>query len=544
MYHVLIVDDEPLICGAISRFLLRSELGISRAETALNGFEALDYLRMDKFDLVITDIQMGGMNGIELMEIIFSEHPGIPVIVISAHEDFKYAQQALRLGALDYLIKPVESQHLSTTVGKVLGKSRSDYLSSMENGVRQKYAVEQLVTTRTIILNEWLAEGGMEWNSCELEAIFTDLDISLPGPYYCVLKTELDLHEGGSRRNTRFSLKDRKLLSFAALNIIQETTGSWDAFSFYGMHEGLISILSVSEQEYRAWGEEAAAQIQLLARSIYGNISNYLQIKSSIGISRFHKEPNMIPALYKEAKEALETRGKGWLDLNVYYIGDLESRLDKLMISWQQQLSGMVKEIRKLSDSSRAVEIADGLLQSLVSMDMPEDQHAGCLLQAAYCLHGLLSEYRDVLEEEERPKEPHSLALVLASPGRREEIRDYLAALASMIITGNTRRENSTVMKAIQFIRGSYANKGLKLQDVAREVHLSPNYFSYLFKKSTDRNLWDYLTEIRMEEAKRLLEHSDKKRYEIAEMIGYESPEHFSRVFKKYYGVSPAEYRK
>ncbi|MBO9600477.1 MAG: response regulator, partial [Cohnella sp.] len=119
---ILVVDDEPNVSNGIKDFLLDSDLDVTHVETALNGFEAIDYLRMDAFDLVLTDIQMGRMSGIELMETIRMEQPELPFVVISAHEKFDFAAKSLRLGAHDYLVKPVEREHLLRIVREVLGQ--------------------------------------------------------------------------------------------------------------------------------------------------------------------------------------------------------------------------------------------------------------------------------------------------------------------------------------------------------------------------------------------------------------------------------------
>lgn len=540
MASVLIVDDEPIICGAVSRFLLRSDLGIDRVETALNGFEALDYLRLEPFDLVITDIQMGGMNGIELMEIIFVEHPDLPVIVISAHEDFQYAQQALRLGAIDYLVKPVESELLCQIVGSVLQRRHVQKAHAWESTIRHKYAFEQLITTKTVLLNEWLTDDA-DWEEEEIAVVMDDLELSLPGPYYCVWSLEIDLDGAEEIRNTRFKVKDRRLLLFAALNLLQESLSSWDAVSFYAQGGHLVAIFSVRENELIQWGGDALTQMQLIARTVYTNLTQFLRLKGSIGISHTERGIHRIPKLYRETREALESRKVAGDSLPVYYIGDVERSVDKLMLVWQQRLEGLVKDLRQRGEPAEAAAIVDELLTDLDNLGIPEDRRASCLLQAAYCVYGMLD---DEHEEGERPPEPQSIASAVATRERLFEVRDYFYRTAGAVIRGALRRERSTMKQAIDYLKRHYSDTGLKLQDVARAVHLSPNYFSYLFKKTTDKNLWDFLTELRMEEARKLLLGSDLKRYEIAEMIGYESPEHFSRVFKKFYGVSPADYRK
>ncbi|WP_339279364.1 response regulator [Paenibacillus sp. FSL W8-1187] len=543
MANVLIVDDEPIICGAVSRFLLRSGLGIDKVETALNGFEALDYLRLEPFDLVVTDIQMGGMNGIELMEIIFSEHPGLPVIVISAHEDFHYAQQALRLGALDYLIKPVDAEHLGKVVQGILDKRQSGGIAAWDSAIRHKYAFEQLITTKTVLLNEWFGEEA-EWDEEEIGSVLADLGLSLPGPYYCVWSIDLDLDGAGRLRQTRFTVKDRKLLLFAALNIVEESLAGWESLSFYMQGGHLATIFSLTEEELRLWGGDALAQVNLVARSACRNLRDYLRIEGRIGISRTQQGLASIPRLHQEAREAIGDGSAAAWGLPVTFIGDIERSADKRMLAWQVQLEQLVKDLRQSTDPSQAAAAADSLMDGLERAGIVDERRSSCLLQAAYCLHGLLDDSRGMLEPQELPPEPQTLSAAVASRERLPEVRRYLAQAAAAVIAGNLRRERSTVQRAMEFMKRRYSDKGLKLQDVAREVHLSPNYFSYLFKKTTDKNLWDYLTELRMEEARRLLLSSDMKRYEIAESIGYESPEHFSRVFKKYYGVSPADFRK
>jgi YesN/AraC family two-component response regulator len=105
-------------------------------------------------------------------------------------------------------------------------------------------------------------------------------------------------------------------------------------------------------------------------------------------------------------------------------------------------------------------------------------------------------------------------------------------------------QSNRIVENTRQYIDEHYRQKGLTIHDVAKNNHVSPNYLSYLFKKYTGSSLWEYVVKLRMEESRALILNTDLRRYEIAERVGYESPEHFSKIFKKYYGVSPSELKK
>jgi AraC-like DNA-binding protein len=105
-------------------------------------------------------------------------------------------------------------------------------------------------------------------------------------------------------------------------------------------------------------------------------------------------------------------------------------------------------------------------------------------------------------------------------------------------------QSNLIVEQANEYIHQNYMQKGLTLNEVAQKNHVSPNYLSYLFKKNTGSNLWEYVIRLRMEESKRLIINTDLRRYEVSERVGYESPEHFSKIFKKYFGISPSEMKK
>ncbi|WP_048750029.1 response regulator, partial [Paenibacillus sp. P22] len=142
MHRILIVDDEPLICKGLASLLAGAGLGITDIHTASNGYEALDYLRMEEVDLMITDIQMPGMNGIDLMHQAKLIKPWVQTIVVSAHETFQYAQMAIRLGARDYLIKPLNSSQLLDSVRNALLNSEKpvsgdqDYLAKASSQFR------------------------------------------------------------------------------------------------------------------------------------------------------------------------------------------------------------------------------------------------------------------------------------------------------------------------------------------------------------------------------------------------------------------------
>lgn len=442
MYNILIVDDEPLICEGLTGLLASSGINIGHIYNALSGYEALDYLRMENIDLLVTDIQMGSMSGIELMQQAKIIKPWVQVIVVSAHETFQYAQLAMRLGAKDYLIKPLNSEQFLSSVRHVLlhmDKSVRDQ-EELLSELREHFHMQEPLPGRTALLNQLLAA-----DTDERDIIVSELsrlhETDMKGPYFAVIKIKLDIAPGGGGVSDR----DGLLLQYAVLNIANELLDKqWNQQSFYSPDGAICIAIQWDEERYGDSSVDKVNGLEMIGRSLHFNVHKFLGIQSVVGISQILKGSEFLGEAHEQANKAM-----GWSrefkDHYVFYYGDFK---------W-----------------------------------------------------GVYSE--------EEPTE------------------DDIAAQNNMIIE-----------RASKYIHQNYAQKGLTLNEIAQRNHVSPNYLSYLFKKITGFNLWEYVVKLRMEESKRLILHTDLRRYEISEQVGYESPEHFSKIFKKYYGISPSEMKK
>jgi two-component system, response regulator YesN len=434
MYNILIVDDEPMICKGVATILSQSKLNISEVFIAYNGFEALDFIHLEKIDLVFTDIQMEKMNGIELIENIFMEDPSIPVVILSAHGEFEYAQKAIRFGAKEYLVKPITPDRLISVVAKLLSEKeeKSQHLVNWEG---QRALPDYSTLEQNYYLNE-LMTGAI--HESEVASIVETLGNRINGNYFSMLMVKLFLDRGGIHDEEILTLKDRSLLKYASLNILDETASQWNHLVFNNHNSTFSLLLQVTEEENR--DSLRINQLLMVAQMIHNNLQKYVNVKCHVGISRIREGVTQWPAIYKEALESLN-----WSDTNkghyMCYIEDIDSMTND---------------------------------QPLTHKQLDEVNHR-------------------------------------------------------------------IVFETKTYIEGHFCHKGLKLQDIADSVHLSPNYLSYLFKKVMGINIWDYVTKLRMEKGKRLILTTDKRRYEISEEIGYESPEHFSKIFKKHFGINISE---
>lgn len=248
---VFFVSDEELEgCKGLSELLKNTGLDISQTYTAHNGFEALDYLRLENIDLLITDIQMDGMNGIELMQQAKTIKPNLPTIVISAHEDFSYAQLAIRLGAKDYHLKPINSALFLDTVRNVLlkvSRETNPDADAFISKLKEDFVMPEPLPHSNALLNDILAQKKDAITiSHEVKRLHERYGIRLQGPYFSVLKISLNF------ARKRISSRDKDVLRYAALNIVCENLSAeqWQPVPFYSPNYGLTIILQWSEDTY------------------------------------------------------------------------------------------------------------------------------------------------------------------------------------------------------------------------------------------------------------------------------------------------------
>jgi two-component system response regulator YesN len=537
MYTVLIVDDEAIVCQGIKEFLEMSDLNISQVLTASNGYEALDYLRMESIDLVLTDIQMDGMNGIELMESILSEKPSIPVVVISAYDHFEYAQKCIRLGARDYLIKPVLLPQLIQVVGAELSERDGKYKRLLEDSLKLKFSMTGMLSLRSYILNEVIT-GYLE-NSDDYLFIFEQIGLKLEGPYYLLLVIELFWERTGAEGGAIHSLRDRNLLKYATVNIIEETLADWNAVAFYGQGNQIVTILQFNEFDNAQRRAENISKLNMIGKTIVTNIQGYLHIEAVVGISPIRLGLPALPESYREAAKAVKWHAL-YEDHNVFYTEDFSLKEASVQVNWQEKTELFVESIK----TGKKLEDIQGTIHRFISdislIFESDDSTAGIPLSIAYRIYATLLEMKETVGDQYKVLDPILFfQFPLTGIEIKKRLTDFLTEAAGLIHASMTDHDQAIIQQSIAYIRQNYRKKGLKIQDIAGHVHLSPNYLSYLFKQIIAETVWEYVTRLRMEESRQLLMNTHKKRYEIADEVGYESPEHFSRVFKRYYGESP-----
>jgi two-component system response regulator YesN len=539
MYKILVVDDEPRVSTGIRNFLLESDLNINHVETALNGYEAIDYLRMDHYDLVLTDIQMGRMSGLELMETIYMEQLHLPIIVISAHEKFEFAKKSLKFGARDYLIKPVEEEELLRAVRQVLQEEEQFGKQSLEQTRQQKEEDKEGLSRRNELLMELVTEKNLNFN--DYDELLAELKSSSEDAYFGMLSIRLELDSGGFS-NRQIKLNDRKLLKYGAVNIIEESLREWNGSVFNGYGNELVAMVQIYDYHSSGQQLQRQSQLQLIGQLVTKNVKQYLNIESAVGLSTLSPNVLMLPKLIEEAGTANEWR-KLHPEQSVFYFDDIASQHNLNIVEWMKKVDDYMKLLKSVSRDPALID-PSMIFEQLLKYGQTEELFNSCFGMLVYRMYGLLLEYGHSQAISLHRFDPSVYFRVSDSDSRQESLNMYIGEVVDQLHEMVKERDKSILSRIIVFIRQNYRNPELKIQDIANEVNFSTAYLGNLFKKEMKKNLWDYVTEQRLEEAKRLLASTGKKRYVVAYEVGYESPEHFSRMFKRYVGISPAEFRK
>ncbi|CAM3488702.1 response regulator [Aeromicrobium ponti] len=524
MYKVIIVDDEDIISEGISTFMPWDELGFELVGVAGNGKEALELFKRGTVDVMITDICMPIMDGIELTQEIKRISSPTKVIILSGYDEFEYAQSALKMGVLDYILKPITPNELKSLLSKVKEKldqeeRETKYLDSLKKQVQ-----ENLPILRERFLNELIYFSMPEdqiRNKCD------NFSLSLAEPPYAALLIKLN-REG-------LHPDEIQLYQYALTDVCSrhynEDKGK---IVFANTHGETVMIMACRSKE--SFQEEVFRATEPLKQII----SEKLKAPVSIGAGNPVAQLQDLPASYEEALSALDYRfllGNG----QILFISDLENRTD----SFNQP----VELEKKLMTSLKVGKIEE--THQLIEKIFFELQQADIDRSKLYIMELIVILNKTLYELGMKPKQIWDESFLtideLLNHRTLAQIKDWLKEISWKVNECISQRRDHTSKQYMEqtknYILEHFSDKNLTLTSICNYLHVSTSYFSILFKKEMNMTFGEYLSKVRMEEAKKLLKISDYKAYEIAEMVGYNDQYYFSTVFKKQIGLSPTEFR-
>lgn len=532
-YQVVFADDEPIILRSLRVALPWEELGIEVAGDAHNGEEALRLIREAGPDIVISDIRMPVMDGIAMMKQAMAEHPATLFVLLSGYGEFEYAREAIRHGAFDYLLKPVDHEELEKVMREAKEKLDADAKRQSEQEI-----LRSSVQSLSSLVRERLIGSMLEGNDKPYDRLYWLQGWEMEHPYLMLVVSLDDM-----LTLNRWGAEERKLWYFAVGNVLQELGEQHAAFTVFPFRSGeWVMLLQHTEQ----------AKAAEIAEKLIPLVKACTKLSCSVGISSRFEGIDSLHECYRSAQRALlrrfaEGRERVCADLlpaDGIVQAHAERRIGQSYAS-RGELPALESRLAEALTGFDAAAFAGSLGQWLVSLredGIAQADASACFIELTVSLHRRLTDM-GLSPSDEVP-------VLLASLPACRTLEEMGALFRGTFETYTQRQatdagreeEKRSIRKALDYVSGRF-HHDLGIDEVSEFVGLSCSHFCVLFKKETGVTFLEHLTRLRIERACSILRNADVKVYQIAPLVGYQDPKYFTNVFKKMTGMTPTEYR-
>ncbi|WP_168120641.1 response regulator [Paenibacillus sp. HB172176] len=518
--HVLLVDDEAFDLEWLRRRVEGDkQLRLDNVQTAKSGFAALKLMEEQSIDIMITDIRMPIMSGMELARKAREISPHIQIMFISGHQDFAYAKEAIQLHAFDYLLKPVEDGELHERLAEICDR--------IENERKREVSYsETLSLVNQELLLRWFNEPGPGHAEEHVERLLGPM---LQGGAAAAI-IEIDdmprkLQAMSDEERNAFSAQTAAFIrAFAA----EELNGT--VIPAYDNH--FIALTSLQEDESKSLFEELITAFRESFRSY----------TITIGMGMRAAELAQLHASYRQAKAALSIK---WMVGNNRLIQDENARSPK-----GNAFANMEETVNRMLQAMLEYDLVtvDDCLTQLFNEVYPLQQKNDVyelIIRINSKLHADLQQMNEHMYEilEWESHQPQVLFQFETMHDIVSWLRRRFFELSELLFVKRQKQKRGLILEITKYVKERLDQK-ITLNEVAAHFDFTPNYLGQLFKAETDSLFSDFVKELRMERVCELLGDPTKKIYEIAELAGYKNMIHFNRQFKQLMGMSPGEYRK
>ncbi|WAM36047.1 response regulator [Caldicellulosiruptor acetigenus] len=526
MLKIFIVEDETPVRERIRDIINNFQEEFIYCGEASDGELAYPIICEIKPDIVITDIKMPLVDGLELSKLIKQSMPWIKIIIISAYEDFEYAKEALSIGVEEYLIKPLTSHEIISTLWKVKEKIENERRLTINLHYLEKELNENKNVLEKRFFNKLLM-GSFKTSDLLIEA--SNLNFNIVAKYYGIISMEY------YPQKPEYDTYDEFLKLQEMINRLLELNNE-NVLTYKKSESEIIIILKSNDKKVL---EE---KLYSLAETLQYEIERSTIYKTYIGISSICERLSEIPEAYKESQKSKsislifpDIKIKDSCDSNSLF----ESHEDIEKIH-NIEIDALIK----FNDLSKLNEIVDEITKLYVEFKSKSFLLVYYLyLKVAIKCFNILSEYSSEVRIINKIIN-HLFSVSDATTDRfRIIIKELLETTINAKLQLFTKKYDSTIKKVKEIIEKEYNNPSLSLSTVAEKVNMSMSHLSFIFKQETGQTFIEYLTNIRLNKAKELLISSSLKVTEIATMVGYNEPHYFSYLFKRKTGLSPQEFR-
>ena len=518
MYSVLVVDDEIRQREAIIKSVNWEKAGFKVIGDAESGIEALELLEKLEPDLILTDIKMPLMTGLELARKAREIRPATKLVILSGYDDFEYAQEAFKYNVIRYLLKPIFASEISEEFAKIKAEMDEEF-ERLKTGTSNEGTELRLKKTE-FLLPLLLGTGEDIYTTRELKDCAKKLGlINSDADCFSVVVSKFKTFGGENRTEAHH------------IDFVNSIVGKYANCESFFVNGRIVTLVTSQAEEMSTKLRLPVIELVQSAKKLFGQ-------KCTIGISQTVESPSLLSLACAQAITARRYTSDGAGDIR--FINDQERKSTYEI----ENVEKSVYKLEQLLKTGNKEEISEFLDNMLSNKNRNEIDYL--IIQILATAHRCVS----VLSDNDALSELFSSNNSFTSRLSFDFNEQYKKELISLcldardIISRSQRHESETICdRALQIINDEYMNEDLSLTDASDKLGVSPNYLSALIKKTKSQNFVALVTERRMKAASDLLLCTSMKIFEISQKCGYSDQHYFSYCFKKYYGMSPNKYR-
>ncbi len=501
MIRILIVDDEKIERSGICFLLKELHIDTENYE-AVNGVKALEILEKQPIDLLLTDIKMPFMDGLELSQRVSELYPDIKIVIFSGYGEFEYARKAMKSGVDNYILKPVNPEEFEATMKQVIQDIEAKRLENEKKEKNESFIKEYILQQ---IINGINADKIPEFNEY--------MDIDFIKEYRCMMLLEFE-HDFFGKKAMDFPEEIKKNIAtkFDYLNLNQQQC---------------IILYKKDELEQVAF--------EGIAHDILQSIENMYGVKGYIAISGIFDENTVLSEEYEKLEQLMENRFYMLSD-NVFLSDENEktdfTQMDEDVLMKQIHQDIKVKDMMGLRDHFKEL------------CEKYQSKKNFSQVYVKFIFSNMLKDIYDMLPDESK----ECLESEVDKLYRTSDFTEVTGILDNNIkkleknFALNPQMMHREIETVKQYIYDNY-DKELSVDMLAEQVYMAPSYLSHVFKNETGQNLSKFIKALRMEKAKQMLDETHNKIVNISYAVGYPNISYFCQSFREYYGVSPQKYR-
>ncbi|WP_258208238.1 response regulator [Paenibacillus radicibacter] len=519
----LLVDDEINIVRNLQKVLPWESIGFDSVETTSDGLKALAYVEEHNPDLILCDIRMPNLDGLGFLQKLNELGKDYAVIMLTGYQDFEYIRTALKYGARDYILKPINYEELENVVTK-LAEEIID--KRMEQAREQK----KWNSVMNLAYEKLLHDVLLDYTNVSVRQFLFNDEHLLEELEYTLILVDLDEYSHISRN---WNEKERKLRNFALRNVLQDALSKDELnYAVLQTREGEWCVVI---QHTKGNNPNDINKMQMWSHMLQEAVHLNVKLNVSLGIYPKHASMHELADAYKKVQRSLH------LSPAKKQILVLKEQAGTNELNYS--MWGLIEEIvtaLKQRDQAKMDQAFSELNQTLKAISEQSVLRVEQILH--FLILHLVREMKEinVLSDEEE-------AALWAKLERSISVKDLMENIHQLIHTSMNTRINRKPSDTFMISAKEYINKNLAtdfgVEEIADYIGISCSYFSLLFKQQFGETFLEYLTRQRIELAKSILVMSDKSITQIGKMVGYAERRYFTRVFLKFTGMTPTEYR-